>query len=165
MCANCGGGTRAQTKHNGDGTSTARGLITIPKRVQDLLDGTISVEDLDEEELARGYPRADDGTFRGRPTVIPTSLHQRIQRELFARAGEELKANLLKATATMTNIANNPEMDPKDRLKAAQWVIERIMGKMPDVTVSVDEKRYEKLLDRMDRGAIPMDEDGDGREA
>ena len=130
-----------------------------------MLDGSLSVEDLDDEELARGYPRAEDGSFRGRPSVIPTSLHQRVQRELFARAGEKLRTNLIDAAETMASIAVNPELDPKVRMDAAKWVIERLMGKTPEVTVSVEEKAYQKLLDKMDRGAIPVDDIGDGREA
>ena len=169
-CYRCGAGTRAQAKHeiddDGNQRTTKRGLISIPPRVQALLEGTLSVEELDDEELARGYPRAEDGSFRGRPAVIPTIVHQRIQRELFARAGERLRANLLDATESMTKIAVDPEVDPNVRIRAAQWVVERIMGKTPDVAVSMDEKRYERLLDRMDRGAIPIEEDeSDGREA
>lgn len=169
-CHGCGAGTRAEAKHEVDDAgrqrTTKRGLVTVPARVQQLIDGTLDVADLDEEELARGYPRAEDGSFRGRPSVIPTVVHQRIQRELFARAGEKLKANLLAAAQTMASIAADPEQDPKVRMDAAKWVIERLMGKTPDVAVTMDEKRYEKLLDRMDRGAIPLDEEEhDGREA
>lgn len=164
-CHVCGGGTRAETKHNPDGTKRQRGLINVSPRVAALLDGTLDVADLDEEELARGYPRAEDGSFRGRPTVIPTSVHQRIQRELFQRAGEKLKTNLLAAVEAMTSIASDIDADPKDRIKAAQWVVERLMGKTPDVQVTMEEKRYEKLLEQMDRDAIPMEDDGDGREA
>ena len=169
-CHRCGAGTRAQAKHEideqGNQRTTKRGLISIPPRVQALLDGTLSVEELDDEELARGYPRAEDGSFRGRPSVIPTIVHQRIQRELFSRAAERLRENLLDATETMTSIARDTEQDAATRMKAAQWVIERLMGKTPDVAVTMDEKRYERLLDRMDRGAIPIEEDeSDGREA
>jgi hypothetical protein len=140
-------------------------LAYTSKRVQDLLDGTLSVEELDDEELARGYPRAEDGSFRGRPAVIPTAVHQRVQRDLFARAGEKLKTNLIDAADTMAKIAVNPDLDPKVRMDAAKWLIERLMGKTPDVSVTVEEKAYQRLLDKMDRGAIPVDEVGDGREA
>lgn len=164
-CAKCGGGTRAETRHEADGTRKKRGLAYTSERVQALLDGSLSVEDLDDEELARGYPRAEDGSFRGRPSVIPTSLHQRVQRELFARAGERLRTNLIDAAETMASIAVNAELDPKVRMDAAKWVIERLMGKTPEVAVTLEEKAYQKLLDRMDRGAIPVDDIGDGREA
>ena len=164
-CARCGAGTRAEAKYDSEGRPTKRGLVTIPARVQALLDGTLSVEELDDEELARGYPRASDGTFRGKPSVVPTSVHQRIQRELFRRAGEQLKTNLIGAVEAMTKIATDPEVSAGDRMKAAQWVVERVMGKTPDVTVSMDEKRYEKLLETIDRSAIPLAEENDGREA
>jgi primosomal protein N'' len=92
-------------------------------------------------------------------------VHQRVQRELFRRAGEQLKTNLIAASQTMSDIATNKELDPAVRMKAAQWLIERLMGKTPEVTTQIDEKRYEKLLSDIDRGAIPVDEEGDGREA
>lgn len=164
-CHSCGAGTRAEAVHNADGTKKMRGLVHIPPRVQDLLDGTINVEDLDDEELARGYPRAEDGSFRGRPTVIPTSLHQRIQRELFSRASQQLRESLLGVTETMTSIAQDKEVDPAQRIKAAQWVVERLMGKTPDVSIALDEKKYERVLAELDRGAIVWDVEEDGRQA
>ena len=164
-CAKCGGGTRAETKHNSDGTKEQRGLINIPPKVAALIANPDLVAELDDEELARGYPRAEDGSFRGRPAVIPTSLHQRIQRELFARAGQTLRENLLGVAETMTSIAQNVELDPAVRVRAAQWVFERIMGKTPDVQITIDEKRYEKVLTELDRTAIEVEFEPDGREA
>lgn len=153
-CSKCGGGSRAGTKHELDPDTGAvrtkkRGLVAIPPRVQQLLDGEISVEELDDEELARGYPRAVDGTFRGAPSVVPRSIHDRMVRELFTRASRHLKENLTDAVKNMTEIANNKDLDPKVRLQASQWIVERIMGKSPDVQITVEEKRYEKLLDRI----------------
>ena len=152
VCSNCGGGSRAGTKHSidpdtGAVVTTKRGLVSIPPRVQALLDGDIAVEDLDEEELARGYPRAADGSFRCPPNVVPRTLHDRMVRELFARAGRQLKSNLVDAVKNMTEIANDKELDPKVRLAASQWIIERVMGKTPDVNVTVEEKRYERMFE------------------
>lgn len=158
LCTHCGGGTRAATQHTvdadtGEPTRRARGLVAIPPRIQALLDGTLPVEELDEEELARGYPRASDGSFRNPPVVIPRAVYARLQRELFDRAGRELRENLVSAAETMTSIMLNPEIDAKVRMDAAKWLTERVMGKTPDVTVNVDEKRYEKLFERLERGA------------
>lgn len=167
MCARCGGGTRAAKKHtlNEDGVPVTKtlGKVSIPPRVQALLDGTIGVEELDDEELARGYLRAADGSFRGPPAIIPRAIHTRMMRELFDRAGAELRTNLIKVTKQMVSLATDPDVDPAVRLRASQFVIERLMGKTPDVQVSVDEKRYEKLLERMDREAIVIDVESDGR--
>lgn len=117
-----------------------------------LLDGRLDIAELDEEELARGYPRASDGSFRNPPVVIPRAIHARMMRELFDRANRKLRENLGEAAATMVSIINNPEIDPKIRLDASKWLIERTMGKTPDIQVNVDEKRYEKMFDRLERG-------------
>jgi uncharacterized protein YecE (DUF72 family) len=116
-----------------------------------LLDGTLDLAELDEEELARGYPRAADGSFRNPPVVIPRAIHARMMRELFERANQKLRENLTEATTTMTSIMNNTEYDPKVRMDAAKWVVERLMGKTPDVNVTIDEKRYEGLFNRIER--------------
>jgi hypothetical protein len=155
-CAYCGGGTRAAKRHTidpdtGRTNTVSRGLVSVPPRVQALLDGTLDVETLDDEELARGYPRAVDGSFRNPPVVIPRAVYARLQRELFERANRNLKENLGNAAAAMTRIINNEELDPKIRLDASKWLIERVMGKQPDITVNVDEKRFEKLFERLDR--------------
>jgi hypothetical protein len=166
-CAGCGGGTRAEKRHEldqltGETRTTNRGLVSVPPRIQQLLDGTLPIEDLDEEELARGYPRATDGTFRNPPVVIPRAIHNRMMQELFRRANTTLKESLSDAAATMTNIINDPKQDPKIRLEASKWLIERIMGKTPEVVVNVEDKRYEKLFDRMARGGqVGMTIDGE----
>ncbi len=157
VCSGCGGGTRAQKKHTIDPESGAqvtrsRGLINIPPRVAALLDGSLDVADLDEEELAHGYPRAADGSFRAPPTVIPKSLHDRMVRELFSRADQELKQNLLKVTQQMTKIATDPDVDAATRLKASQYVYERLRGKVADVVVTGDVKEWEEVLEGVYRG-------------
>jgi hypothetical protein len=127
--------------------------VSIPPRVQALLDGTLDYGELDEEELARGYPRAADGSFRNPPVIIPRGIHTRMMRELFDRANAQLKENLVDAASVMTSIMNNSEIEPKIRLDAAKWLMERVMGKSPDVSISMDEKTFERLFDRLDRGA------------
>jgi hypothetical protein len=158
VCYHCGGGTRAAKSHavdpnTGDTRVRARGLVSIPPRVQALLDGTLDYGELDEEELARGYPRAADGSFRNPPVIIPRGIHTRMMRELFDRANAQLKENLVDAASVMTSIMNNSKIEPKIRLDAAKWLMERVMGKSPDVSISMDEKTFERLFDRLDRGA------------
>lgn len=159
LCYHCGGGTRAATKHSvdpdsGAPTRVARGLVAIPPRVQMLLDGSLPIEELDDEELARGYPRASDGSFRNPPVIIPRAIHARMMRVLFERANQKLKQNLGAAADTMVSIMNDPAVDTKVKMDAAKWLIERTMGKTPDITISVDEKRYENLFTRLERGAM-----------
>jgi hypothetical protein len=122
------------------------------------------VEDLDEEELARGYPRAEDGSFRCPPNVVPRSLHNRMVRELFDRANRELKGGLVEVAQYMMAIVRNEEIDPKVRLSAAQWVFERVMGKVPDVQLTAEMKRYEMVFEGVDRSFLETEPVDDGRE-
>lgn len=158
LCEKCGAGTRTEQRHEvdsdtGEAVTTRTGKVNVPPRIMALLDGTISVEDLDDEELARGYPRAVDGTFKGSaPKLVPRALHDRMVRELFARADLQLRNNLLKVTETMTRLATDPEVDDSVRLKAATYVYERLRGKVPDVVVTTTTKPWEEVLEGVYRG-------------
>lgn len=105
--------------------------------MRDIKDGKMTMKDfvaaLDPEELARGQMRADDGTFRGAPPKwVPAELHQACVRELMARGDQIWKGAYIEAIQVFTDIAKNPAIEPKDRLKAAQYVVERIAGKTPE---------------------------------
>lgn len=103
------------------------------QRLQQLLTGELKVEDLDDEELARGYPRAEDGSFKGRPpTMIPRIMQDEITRRLLARGQELLKENYLKAMGTLVDIASDPNVDANVRTRTAQYVVERLAGKTPE---------------------------------
>jgi len=121
--------------------------VRISKRMQRLLDGSLPVSELDDEELARGYPRADDGTFRGRPPMmIPRAMQDEIMRRLLKRGQEKLKENYLAAMDQMTEVATDRNLDPAVRLKAAQYVIERLAGKTPERIHVASEDPVETLF-------------------
>lgn len=118
-----------------------------------LLSGEIEVEDLDEDELARGMCKNPDGSFpRRQPELIPKMMFDRMQRELFSRADEALRNNLMNAVGSIAQIAADPSADPGQRLKAATWLFERLRGKTPDVIQLSAQKPYEELLDSVHRG-------------
>lgn len=91
------------------------------------------VEMLDAEELARGQLRADDGSFRGKaPDFIPRQFYLACQREMVGRFNELMQANLLKASEELIQIGMDKMVDPQHRAKVLQYVIERVVGKIPD---------------------------------
>jgi hypothetical protein len=111
-------------------------------RYAKLLRGEISVEDLDDEELARGRLKASDGTFRGRPPkVIPAELVNAMRKEWIGRAEETLRAALHEhGIGTYVKLASNEDMDPAVRLRAADKIVERTMGKVPDrITIAAED--------------------------
>lgn len=90
-------------------------------------------ESLDPEELARGKLRDGQGGFRGRPpTLVPAAFHQACTRELQKRFSEEMRANLLKAAEELIKIGMNDDVETRDRIKVLTYVIERVMGKIPE---------------------------------
>lgn len=99
-----------------------------------LFNGIISVEDLDDEELARGQLKATDGSFRGRPPrAVPAELLQAMRREWLTRAEDKLRAALMDhGLGTLVELAKDKTVDASVRLRASQTIIERTMGKVPD---------------------------------
>lgn len=88
---------------------------------------------LTPEELARGQLMDSAGTFQGRPPAfVPRAFHDACIRELLARGQVLYKENYVQAIKTMTAISNDERFQAKDRIKAAQFVIERLEGKVPD---------------------------------
>lgn len=129
-------------------------IHTDSPRMVALLKGEINVEDLDDEELARGYPRDRNGNFGGRPPrMIPLVLHRQIQKVFFARLEEQMRKALPDAIAMLATIATNPLSEDRDKLKAIDMVMNRIMGKPPEkIEISGGDKPFEMTVGKMRRG-------------
>lgn len=122
--------------------------IRLRGRYAEFLAGKITVEDLDDEELANGRLKASDGTFRGRPpAVIPGEMVQAMRREWMSRAEAKLRDALMEhGLGTLVELASNEDIDSSVRLRAAQTIIERTMGKVPDKVVLASEDPVEALF-------------------
>lgn len=105
------------------------------------------VATLSPEELARGQLKNKNGTFAGAPPQwVPAEFHKECIRELMRRGKQRYQENYLAAIDAMTLIATNVAVEPKDRIRAAQFVIERIEGKVPErLEVGVSEPWQEIL--------------------
>lgn len=121
--------------------------IRLRGRYAEFLAGKITVEDLDDEELAQGRLKSVDGSFRGRPpAVIPTEMVQAMRREWLKRANARLAEALLeKGIGTLVELAGSA-FDEGVRLRAADKLIERTMGKVPDKIEVAAEDPVETLF-------------------
>ena len=128
------------------GTSTST-KVYLGGRYALLLSGELSVDDLDDEELARGQLKDKNGRFQGRaPKVVPQQLVSAMRNELVKRAQNNLRQALLKSgIKTLTQLAENA-VDESVRLRAAQAIIERTMGKVPDKVQIAAEDPVEALF-------------------
>lgn len=116
--------------------------------------GLITVEDLDDEELARGQFKDSKGRFVGHPPQnIPREMHDSFISELFKRADMRLQEGLVECVNTMVEIATSPVYEAKDRIKAATWTYERIRGRTPDVVIHSQDKPWEHVLQAIQGGS------------
>ena len=118
-------------------------------RYQAMLNGTLSVEDLDDDEIIRGQLRDKNGQFRGSaPLLIPRVFHQRAVKELMHRADMSILSNLTDAQKAVADIMNNPKAPAIARLEAAKYMWERIQGKIPDkVELDTTIRKFETLIE------------------
>lgn len=114
--------------------------------------GHLPVEELDDEELARGQVRKANGSFT-RNKVVDTKIHDAMVRQLFKRSDEKLRENLLVAVDTMAEIASGTAYEPADRLRAAEFIYKTVRGPTPvKVDVTVDAKPFENVLNAVMQG-------------
>lgn len=120
----------------------------VNNRVSQLLRGEISVEDLDDDELARGQLRGKDGKFRGRASsVVPKVMHDEMVRRLLSRGTAKMQGKYLAAIDVLTTVMEDSTIDASQRLKAVDMLMTRVAGKPIDVVkLSVEIKPWENAL-------------------
>lgn len=104
-------------------------------RVQRFERGFIKPSELSDEEVINSYIRNDDGT------IVPNDqIAQRFQakfsKELSRRITQYIRTKTPRAVEIIFDIADSDLVEPADRLKAATWIAERIIGKTPDVLLT-----------------------------
>ena len=96
------------------------------------------VEEWDEEELARGRPRAADGTFRGKsPSWITREMHETAMSRFKNIVEGRMREETVTALSVVHSILTSEDTDEKDRplvgagtkLDAAKFLIEHAIGK------------------------------------
>lgn len=93
-----------------------------------LLDGRLSVRDLDDEEIRRMSVRAKDGTIaRGR--TMPSHIAQAYTAETIRRAQKMFREHLPKAIEALGTVVTDPDASNADKIKAANIIVDRVMGK------------------------------------
>jgi hypothetical protein len=115
-------------------------------RYRQFLAGQLTVDDLDDEELACcGFRAANGSIFK--PRNVPREVAQAFQRAIYERAQSELRSLTVEAAQTMGEIMKNKNVEPDIRLKAALSIIERNLGKTPQVIAVTEAKAYEEVFD------------------
>jgi hypothetical protein len=112
--------------------------------------GMITVHDLDDEELRAGRCRDNLGRI---PKVtktmemVPRDLYEAMVAEHQTRTQDKFRQAMDEALSTILDIMTDPANEPRDRLDAAKYVKEQVMGKTPDrVQVAVAKAPWEEML-------------------
>lgn len=105
-----------------------------------LMRGDEDVREWSDEELIRGQRRAKNGKWAGRPPgVVPKVVHDELVRRKLSKAYELMNDNLNDAVALLGEIVRDPTAENRDRLKAADMIIDRVMPKQIQPIALVDE--------------------------
>jgi hypothetical protein len=123
-----------------------------------LLAGRLSVDDLTEEELLTGILNDKNGERSGRPSnLVPREMHQAVVRRVTEIADGKFRSAVLEAVDNIIAIGTaDPEMEPfgvrmdPQVFKAAQYIVERVMGKIPDqVQMTAEVKPWQASLGKV----------------
>jgi hypothetical protein len=130
----------------------------VSQRMQLLMDGTIKVEDLDDEEIIRGQLRDRNGRFTGtKAALIPRAMHDEMMRRVLTRGQEKMRDDYFSAVDTISTIMKDTQVEPAIRLRAADMIITRVAGKpVEKVELSVEVKPWEKAMTHIVK-QIPSD--------
>ena len=109
-----------------------------PDEIMAMVNELKPVEEWDWEELQRGYPRAPSGNFGRQPVWADIVRHRpELQARYRTLASSKLRGNVAKAVDSMVSLMeeNGTDLDGKPlvpaqvRLKAAEYIIDQVIGK------------------------------------
>jgi hypothetical protein len=112
-----------------------------------ILTGEEDVADWTDEELRRGRKMDKNGAFRGRdPVMIPKAVTDELTRRLLSQAQAIMRDNLVAAVEILTEIATDPSVEARDKLKAISMIVDRVMGKEPTKVELTTDKPWQVAL-------------------
>lgn len=122
-----------------------------------LLSGELSYKELTDEELDRMQLRNKSGTFTGSYNILlPSEVTRAMRQELLRRSQGKLDGALQRAIKRLVTLVDDPDVDPKDQIRAIAIILERALGRVPE-TVNINQTAT--VWQTMDDVEIDRDED------
>ncbi len=143
---------RRQTRKRVARPTAAEGKRVEVTRLQMLVSGELSIEDLDDEEILRMQLKNKNGDFRGKPPIwIPRSMAVELRNEFIRRFQGELNNMLPKAIKAHKEILDSRHLAPGDaaRMTAVKEVYDRTFGKVvqqTEVHATVEKKDFSDVV-------------------
>ena len=155
MCRNHG-----SALHPADKKMSGMTIVKVPERtvnmdrVQQFMQGLLEPSDLADDEVKGRFVRNNDGV-PVKTVKLGMKFEAILHKELLRRMNEYLQTKAPRAIEVMYEIADSDVYEAADRIKSAQWLAERVIGKTPDVLVNVDAKEtpFQSILSGIDSGS------------
>jgi hypothetical protein len=127
---------------------TTNNKITLGKTNLAILSGEEDLTLWSEEELIRGQKKGKNGRWTGRkPKVVPTAVHHELTRRRMGQAYELMREDLVAAVQVLGDIVKDTEASNRDRLRAAELIMDRVLGKATErVEVKLAPEPWEQLV-------------------
>lgn len=140
------------TEEDGLASSYVKRLSRVDKFLKDY----VKLTALTDDELFNRYITDDDG----KPVPIktldrPRRFQNAWSREVSHRLNQYMIDKTPRALEVMYEIMDSELVEPGDRIAAAKFIIERTMGKTPDIVLTggMDDKPYMGILDSIESGS------------
>jgi len=136
----------------------------VPDRYQRLIDGSLELTDLDDEELYRGILRNADGYIRGTPPkAIPWVMHKAAMDHIGQRLERTITASMPDIVQGLIDIATGGINDDTGiamdvRVKAQTYLMDRILGR-PTERREMDVQVHAKWEQAFEGGSLVVDLD------
>lgn len=145
---------RAEAGEDVDG---ARALMRLGQANTRILTGQEDLSLWDDEELLRGQRKDKNGRFQGRPPkVVPLAIHREITRRQMEQAAVLMRDNLTEAVQCLIDIVKGADSEDKDRIKAADMILNRVMGTAP---VKVEVEAVKSKFEEFGEAVVVWDDD------
>lgn len=124
------------------------------KLVSELRDGEADLSDWDMEELIRGYRRAKNGTFAGRPPlVVPREVHDELAKRVKSQVAHELRGLVAEKVVPVMRKILEGEVDPADapglrlQMQVAQDLLDRFVVSKSEKIEIAGTMKHENIIE------------------
>lgn len=150
------------------GQAARKKKLSVPKkdgetqreRWSRLLDGTLTVRELTDEEIKRCRVHGRGGAFSGPAPRLPSHLAQAFTQEAIRRAKGKIVQSMPEVTKTLLEIAHDPEVKVSDRVKVLMYLADRGLGKAPETIRVEADSDFDRLLREVDLARDMVGEPG-----
>jgi hypothetical protein len=114
---------------------------------ENVVNGLIPLSELDDQEISQIRLKASDGRFGGPKPFVTRKMATDFRRELIHRADLKVQGEVMRMFEVLADVATSAESTGSEKTRAAQYLIERGLGKVPDrVEVTAEIRPWEGVV-------------------